>query len=69
VDDVTLAEQSDNIDMILGRKAAFTPARPIIAKNKSKAEVILQYTEDSEAVLGKVKIGFSPAGNKHHISF
>ena len=69
LDDITLAEKSDNIDMILGKQAGLTPARPVIAKNKSKAEVILQYTEDTEAVLGKVKIGFSPAGNKHHISF
>jgi 2',3'-cyclic-nucleotide 2'-phosphodiesterase (5'-nucleotidase family) len=69
LDDITLAEKSYNIDMILGKQAALTPARPVIAKNKNKAEVILQYTKDSEAVLGKIKIGFSPAGNKHHISF
>lgn len=69
MDDITLAEKSDHIDMILGKQAGLTPVKPVIAKNKNKAEVILQYTDDNKAVLGKIKIGFSPAGNKHHISF
>lgn len=69
MDDITLAEKSYHIDMILGKQAGLTSSKPVIAKNKSKAEVILQYTEDGDAVLGKIKIGFSPAGNKHHISF
>src|SRR4029077_15118214 len=38
VDDINLAENSGFIDMILGKKSAFTPARPVIAKNKNKAE-------------------------------
>jgi len=69
MDDMTLAEKSDHIDMILGRQDGLTPTKPVIAKNKTKAEVILQYTDDCKALLGKIKIGFSPAGNKHHISF
>ena len=69
VDDITLAGNSENIDIIVGRCATNSPGRPIIALNKKRAEVIIQHIENGEDALGKIKIGFNQSGCKHNVSF
>ena len=69
VDDLTLAAESENLDIIVGKYAANSPKQPMIAKSKKKSEVIIQHTEDSADALGKIKIGFDQQGRKYHASF
>jgi hypothetical protein len=69
VDDITLAGNSENIDIIVGKHAANSPKRPIIALNKKRAEVIIHHTENSTDALGKIKIGFNQSGVKYNVSF
>jgi len=68
-DDLTLAAESENLDIIVGKYKAGSPKRPVIARSKKKTEVIIQHTEDSSDALGKIRIGFDQQGRKYHASF
>lgn len=68
-DDVTLADKSENIDIIVGKYSSHSPKRPVTIYNKKRAEVIIQHTQNAEAALGKIKIGLDQFGNKFNISF
>lgn len=68
-DDVVLAGKSEYIDIIVGKQTSNSPKRPIVAANKNKAEVIIQYTQDIEAALGKIKVDLDQFGGKFNISF
>ncbi|NOT50053.1 MAG: hypothetical protein HOP10_02105 [Chitinophagaceae bacterium] len=69
IDDIRLAERSENLDIIIGRRSAASPKRPYISLNKKRAEVILQYADDQETAIGKIKIVFDKKGDKHGIEF
>ena len=68
-DDLTLARQSEHLDIIVANHKAASPKRPFIALNKKKAEVIIHHTNDSEKALGKIRIGLNKAGEKYSVSF
>ena len=68
-DDISLAGKSENIDIIVGNHASGSPKRPVTVYNKKRAEVILHYTTDMVAALGKIKIGLDQYGGKFNISF
>jgi hypothetical protein len=68
-DDLSLAGRSEHIDIIVGKHASNSPQRPVTAYNKKRAEVIIQHTPDTEAALGKIKIGLDRSGSKFNISF
>jgi len=69
IDDLTLASESENLDIIIGKYTSTSPNRPMIARSKKKAEVIIQHTEENADALGKIKIGLDNYGNKYHVSF
>lgn len=67
--DMTLAEKSENIDIIVGKYNPNSPKQPVTAGNINKAEVVIQYLDDIEAALGKINVGFDQFGGKYSISF
>jgi hypothetical protein len=68
-DDITLADNSENIDIIVGKYSNHSPKRPVTIYNKKRAEVIIHHTPDVKAALGKIKIGLDQFGGKFNISF
>jgi hypothetical protein len=67
-DDITLAGQSEHLDIIVGKHASTSPKRTVTVFNKKRAEVIIQYTRDPEAAPGKIKVGLDRFGSKFNIS-
>ena len=67
--DISLAGNSENIDIIVGKYASNSPKRPVTVYNKKRAEVIIHYTPDTEMAIGKIKIGLDQFGGKFNISF
>lgn len=68
-DDLQLADQSEHIDIIIGKHASNSPKFPMIARNKKRAEVIIQHTQDPETEIGKIRIGLDQFGNKFTVAF
>ncbi len=66
-DDKDLAEKSQDIDIIIGANAENFAKHPVIKRNSQKHEVILQSASSSEALFGKIEIGFDAKGNKNHV--
>jgi 5'-nucleotidase len=67
--DITLAEKSTAIDVILGSGSqSFMPA-PHIAVNKLKNEVIINHVGYGGIVLGKLDIRFNEDGQKQQVVF
>jgi hypothetical protein len=69
VDDIRLAERSENLDIIIGKQSSSSPCLPFIALNKNRSEVILHYSADHETAIGKIKIAFNRQGNKQRVEF
>jgi hypothetical protein len=67
--DISLADNSENIDIIVGKYADNSPKRPVTIYNKKRAEVIIHHTPDTETAIGKIKIGLDQFGGKFNISF
>ena len=68
-DDITLAEKSTHIDVIIGGHASNFAKRPMTARNKNKAEVILHSAAGRKSPVGEIRIGFDNAGNKNSVGF
>jgi hypothetical protein len=68
-DDITLANHSENIDIIVGKFAEGSPKQPVTIYNRKRAEVIIHHTPDIKTALGKIKIGLDQFGDKFNISF
>lgn len=69
VDDIRLAERSEHVDIIIGKQSSSSPRSPYIALNKKRSEVILHYSDDRDAAIGKIKIAFNKQGSKQKIEF
>jgi hypothetical protein len=69
IDDMRLAERSENLDIIIGKQSSSSPCLPFIALNKKRSEVILHYSADHEAAVGKIKIAFNKKGEKQRVEF
>jgi len=67
IDDITLAQQSENVDVIISAANNKTTVHPMIMLNKQNAEVIINPTNDIAAV-GKIDISFDKSGKKRNIS-
>jgi 5'-nucleotidase len=65
--DITLANSSTHIDVILG--ADNLMVTPAIVKNTNKEEVVLNYSAPKGLVLGKLQIEFDEEGNKKMVHF
>ncbi|MBL0054791.1 MAG: hypothetical protein IPP31_01120 [Chitinophagaceae bacterium] len=69
MDDITLAEQSSNLDVIIGGHATNFSKSPYISLNKHKQEVIINHPTTNDLALGKIEIEFDDLGKKKKIGF
>lgn len=69
IDDMTLAERSANLDIIIGGHATNFPVRPTIAANSKREEVVIHSAASSKFSVGEIKIGLTEAGQKRTIGF
>jgi hypothetical protein len=65
LNDLELAEASTHLDVIIGDHAEDFTARPIIARNRNKAEVIINYTGEGGLAFRKIEIDFDADGQKN----
>jgi hypothetical protein len=68
-DDLTLAEKSTHLDLIIGGHAKNFHAHPVIVLNSKKEEVIIHSASGDPVACGIVKIDFNGQGGKRHIGF
>lgn len=69
IDDITLASQSENIDIIInGHETNFLP-KTLVLPNLQKNEVIIQSSKDNLASFAKLEIGFDSFGAKKYIHY
>ncbi len=66
LNDIELAEASTHLDVIIGDNPQNFSARPVIARNKNNAEVVINYTGENGLALQKIEIGFDAGGKKNH---
>ncbi len=67
IDDLSLASQSNNIDVIFnGHENNFLPQTLVVA-NSQKNEVIIQSSKNKLSTFGKLEICFDDDGRKKHI--
>jgi 5'-nucleotidase len=69
VDDITLAQQSTAIDIIIGGHSRTFMQHPTIVLNKNKREVIINHAGHSGIVLGRIDIGFDEQRRKNKVVF
>ena len=68
-DDITLAEKSLNLDMIIGGDTKNFHQHPVILLNSNNEEVIIHSATGDAPVFGKIDIDFNELGQKKHICF
>lgn len=68
-DDITLANKSTYLDIIIGGHAENFPTHPIVALNSNNGEVIIHSSSGHSFDFGKIEIDFDAQGRKKHISF
>ena len=68
-DDITLAKDSTDIDIIVGGHPENFHKHPIVALNSNNAEVIIHAASGNSLDCGKIEIGFDWQGEKNQISF
>lgn len=69
IDDITLAAQSKNIDIIIGGHSHTFMQAPQIVLNKHQQEVIINHAAYGGTVLGTMTISFDEHGIKSKVSF
>jgi len=69
MDDLTLAVQSKNIDVIIGAHSHTFMSAPVIAMNREQHEVIINHAGYGGIVLGNMNISFDDDGNKSKVDF
>jgi hypothetical protein len=68
-DDITLANKSTHLDIIIGGHADNFHTHPIIALNSNNGEVIIHSVAGDPAAFGKIEIDFNEQGQKINVSF
>ena len=63
LDDLTLAEKSHHIDIIIGNHASNHSPYPIVIRNRKKEEVIIHSATNNGFGLGNIEIGFDEKMN------
>jgi 2',3'-cyclic-nucleotide 2'-phosphodiesterase (5'-nucleotidase family) len=58
LDDVTLAERSSHIDIIIGNHATNHTTFPVVARNHERSEVIIHHAANNGFGLGNIEIEF-----------
>ena len=68
INDIELAATSTHLDVIIGGHADNFCARPVIARNKNKEEVIINYAANNSLALRKIEVGFDNRGKKNQVA-
>lgn len=68
-DDITLADKSTHLDIIIGGHAKNFQKNPVIALNSNNGEVIIHSASGDPFACGFIQIDFDKQGRKKHISF
>ena len=68
IDDISLAQNSVNLDIIIGGDEKNFCKRPVIMTNKLKQEVIINHAANHELALRKIEIEFDGGGKKKNIA-
>lgn len=69
IDDITLAGQSKNIDVIVGGHSHTFMRTPQIVLNQEQQEVIINHAGYGGILLGNMKISFDGNGNRNQVTF
>ncbi len=69
LDDVTLASESTNLDIIIGGHAHNFSKHPVTVVNKNSEEVIINHSLSGGVDFGKIEIEFDAYGKKRHVAF
>lgn len=68
-DDLMLAKESTDLDIIVGGHAENFYRHPVVALNNKNAEVIIHSASENSVDCGTIEIGFNWKGEKNQISF
>ncbi len=68
-DDITLANKSTHLDIIISGHAENFPLNPFIALSSNGGEVIIHSAAGDASAFGKIEIDFNERGQKKHICF
>lgn len=68
-DDITLAKESTDLDIIVGGHAENFHVHPIVVLNNNQAEVIIHSASGNSFDCGTIEIDFDRQGRKNQISF
>jgi len=68
-DDITLADNSTHLDIIIGGHAKNFQKNPVIALNSNNSEVIIHSASGDPIACGFIQIDFDKQGRKKHIHF
>ncbi|MFM6924213.1 MAG: hypothetical protein ACKOU7_01830 [Ferruginibacter sp.] len=69
IDDITMAENSTALDIIIGGHPANYTRFAVTARNRNRHEVIIHSAADTGFALGNIEIGFDDAGHKNAVAF
>lgn len=68
-DDITLAKESTDLDIIVGGHAQNFQKHPVVTLNRNNSEVIIHSASGNTSDCGKIEIAFDGQGKKHQVSF
>ena len=68
-DDLTLAAESTDLDIIIGGHASNFCKSPMTTRNKNREEVIINHAATEGLALRKIEITFNNRGQKHLVAF
>jgi 2',3'-cyclic-nucleotide 2'-phosphodiesterase (5'-nucleotidase family) len=68
-DDITLAKETTDLDIIIGGHEENFHVHPIVALNNKNAEVIIHSAAGNTFAFGKIEIDFDEMGRKNQVSF
>lgn len=68
IDDITLAENSTALDIIIGGHPGNYTRFAVAARNRNRHEVIIHSAADNGFALGNIEIGFDDTGKKNSIA-
>lgn len=69
IDDISLAKQTQNVDVIIGGHSHTFMSAPAIVLNKNQQEVIINHAGFGGIALGNMTISFDDYGNKTMVDF
>ncbi len=69
IDDISLAKQTEYVDVVIGANSRRFMQQPLIILNKKSKEVVINHAGHSGIVLGQIEFGFDDNNQKNRIAF